>query len=472
MRRRRFTFDEQMAFAELSGDYNPLHIDPIAARRCIFGRPVVHGVHALLKAFDDCLEGYPKPLALGAVKVVFRTPIGVDETVSYALQCEDKNRLEIALLTAGANAAWIQVAWAPAQRYSSESLSTAYAQRHTCRILSTDEAATASGSLDLYLNLDRAAQLFPHVLRVLPLIQVAELLATSRLVGMECPGFHSIYSGLDLTFSPDADGPRVLSYEVTACDRWLSLLKMKVTAPGMRGTIKAFLRPTPQQQASFVAVRGQVNAGEFAGQHSLVIGGSRGLGEATAKLLAAGGAEVKITYYQGAEDAHRVRDEITTAGGAADCLPFDVLQPPQDLGARLGEQWVPTHLYYFATPFIAVATGGSFSPQLFQNFCAYYVTGFLNTVRAIRNLGAELRKIFYPSSVFLDELPLHLGEYAAAKMAGEVLCAFLEKSQPGLKIHKPRLPRMATDQTTSLLPVNKQDAVPLLLEQLRYLRDA
>jgi hypothetical protein len=81
-----------------------------------------------------------------------------------------------------------------------------------------------------------------------------------------------------------------------------------------------------------------------------------------------------------------------------------------------------------------------------------------------------LQKIFYPSSVAVDELPSDMREYAAAKMAGEVLCDFLQKTTPGITIHKPRLPRLATDQTASLLPVSNQDPRSILLTHLRHLR--
>ena len=49
---RTFTLDDQLAFAALAGDFNPLHVDPLAARRLIFGEVVVHGVHAVLWALD------------------------------------------------------------------------------------------------------------------------------------------------------------------------------------------------------------------------------------------------------------------------------------------------------------------------------------------------------------------------------------------------------------------------------------
>ncbi len=48
-----------------------------------------------------------------------------------------------------------------------------------------------------------------------------------------------------------------------------------------------------------------VSANEFTGAAALVVGGSRGLGELTAKLLAAGGGRVTITYAYGEGDALR-----------------------------------------------------------------------------------------------------------------------------------------------------------------------
>jgi hypothetical protein len=64
-----------------------------------------------------------------------------------------------------------------------------------------------------------------------------------------------------------------------------------------------------------------------------------------------------------------------------------------------------------------------------------------------------------------------MGEYAAAKNAGEMLCSFLQKANRRLKVYYPRLPRMATDQTVSLFSVDNQNPVPIILEHVRYLRD-
>jgi acyl dehydratase len=56
MAERTFTSDDQLAFAKLSGDRNPLHMDPVMARRLLFGQPIVHGLHALLWGADEHLR--------------------------------------------------------------------------------------------------------------------------------------------------------------------------------------------------------------------------------------------------------------------------------------------------------------------------------------------------------------------------------------------------------------------------------
>jgi hypothetical protein len=39
---KKFTIKDQNAFAILSGDNNPIHVDKIYSRRSIYGEPVVH----------------------------------------------------------------------------------------------------------------------------------------------------------------------------------------------------------------------------------------------------------------------------------------------------------------------------------------------------------------------------------------------------------------------------------------------
>src|SRR5437867_2796553 len=80
-----FTDDDQRAFAQLSGDANPLHVDPILARRTPFGGTVVHGVHAALWILDGWCDA---PRILSSLRVVWKHPIRVGERVRVTLSVE------------------------------------------------------------------------------------------------------------------------------------------------------------------------------------------------------------------------------------------------------------------------------------------------------------------------------------------------------------------------------------------------
>lgn len=469
MKHRRFTSDDQLAFAELSGDYNPLHIDAIAARRSLFGAQVVHGIHSLLWGLDWWLEGKTSSIQFRSVKTVFPKPVRVGDQVSLLIENHGERRSTIKLQSGGSTASITDIEWTEAGEGSSDFIKAGFPDRRQPRCLSDNEIETASGTLDLYLNIEAAGKIFPNLVGCVSPLQIAIILSTTRLVGVECPGARSMYSSLNLSSNDLSDGA-TMKYEVTKLDRRFGLASISVSAPGMAGAIKAFIRPSHQDQAACLELKKFVESNEFKGQRALVIGGSRGLGEVSAKLLAAGGADVKITYHQGMDDALRVVRDINSNGGISGSIHVNVLSPEQDSLLSSLDGWAPTHLYYFATRFIFSGVKGVFSGELFTDFCDYYIFGFINIVDRLRRLG--LRNVFYPSTVAIDELPPDMGEYTAAKTAGEVLCMYLKKGNKDMTVYCPRLDRMSTDQTVSLLHIRSHDPAPVMLEHLRKFRDA
>jgi acyl dehydratase len=467
---RTFTNADQIAFERLSGDTNPLHMDPIAARRLLFGRPVVHGIHLVLWAVDDYLRVSSERFLLRSIKVQFLRPVGVGEAVDSSIVAKQDQSVEIQLISAGVSSTKIRLQLEPRAAMAETVLPSGVPESKPPRTIPDEEIATQSGHLDLLLDRDLAATSFPHLIRCIPVIQIAALLATTRLVGVECPGLNSVYFELDLSLAAGATENQ-LHYQVTRYEKALGLLVMQVTSPTLTGSVKAFVRPSIQLQPSYLELKQQVASNEFAGQHALVVGGSRGLGEIAVKLLCAGGANVKFTYHHGQEDAARLRNEIASNGGNANSLQLDVLETGSHwLAVEEVGIWRPTHLYFFATPFIFASATGVFSSDLFDKFCACYIRGFANLISQLAPLG--LKYVLYPSSVAIDEVPPNMGEYAAAKAAGEMLCAFLKKAHRHMTIHCPRLPRLATDQTVSLRPVNNADPVPVILNALRLFSSA
>jgi len=68
------------------------------------------------------------------------------------------------------------------------------------------------------------------------------------------------------------------------------------------------------------------NAPGLSGKVALVAGGSRGIGAAVARRLAAMGAEVALTYKKQRDAADAVVSDITTAGGRALAFEVDVIR--------------------------------------------------------------------------------------------------------------------------------------------------
>jgi hypothetical protein len=276
---------------------------------------------------------------------------------------------------------------------------------------------------------------------------------------MECPGLHSLYAGLALEFDAP-QGAAEMTYDVTNVDDRFSLIELGVRGVGARGTLRAFVRPPPQAQPRFARAAALDQPDEFKNWRALVVGGSRGLGEVAAKLVAAGGGAVCVTFHQGRADAQAVCAELQAAGADASAVQFDVT----------GDEfptlpWAPSHLLYFATPHIAGGRAAAFSGAKFEELCRCYVTGFERTFSALKPPVAVL----YPSTVFLDETTPNMAEYCAAKAAGEELCRHLAKRANDCRIRFPRMPRMLTDQTSGFIAMEAADPLTAILHELRAL---
>jgi acyl dehydratase len=466
--------DDSKLFAELSGDFNPLHIDPTLARRLIFGSAVPHGVHVLLSGLDTTFAKVEATLRMHSLRVAFLAPAKHDEPLTVKCSKNERGMLQIAILQHHAQLQNIALQAGERDGATDDvDMPDISPPDGEPQKLDFADMVERSGNLELAVDRELLRTLFPTLARLFPSQQAAVLLACTRLVGMECPGLRSIFADLAVTFDR-AEGSQTpsLSFRTDRADRRTSSVHLQFQATGARGEITALVRPEPVTQASAAILVSQVMRDEFAGQQAIVIGGSRGLGEVTAKLLAMGGANVVITFARGRDDAIAVSQDISTSGGRCSPVHFDVGEPPH----VLTEEWPqtnfrPTHVYFFATPSIQIVKLRSFSDSRFRRYCDYYVNGLARSLSAIDqlfSLGKTPLNLFYPSTIFIDELRSGTTEYAAAKAAGEVLCRMLERTRLGLRVAFPRLPVLKTDQTSTLRGGGvAADPVPVLLKELR-----
>jgi NAD(P)-dependent dehydrogenase (short-subunit alcohol dehydrogenase family) len=482
------TAAESWDFARLSGDFNPLHVDPIAARRLQFGGTICHGIHQLLKALDLTVEsGALLPERIESLSAVFSASLPTDVLADVRFSSDDDaSRARVTVSALGRTLFTVRLTVAddllPCERPISGELESPSAP--TCLIFpKPGEASALAGSVPVRLNAPLARRLFPTLAaHALGASWTADLIATTRIVGMECPGLHSIYSELKLRrrtaahsgASDDSDAPPAsMPYAVQHCDPRFRSVRIGVSGAILQGTLNAFFRSPPVSQVRLDELLARVPADRFSGQHALVVGGSRGLGEMVAKILVAGGAQVTLTYATGQSDAEHIQQAARDTGRDIRIMKLDASVPlTSTVEADLTVAGI-THLYHFATPQIAKSPDGQWSAALFGNFSRLYLHAFAELVQAIapKDAGSPVLTALYPSTVFLDTPPKGFAEYCAAKAAGEVLCQHLAKSLR-VQITCPRFPRLQTDQNNSFLGAAGEAPLPILLELLQTLHPA
>jgi len=441
-----------------------MHMNAMLARRTQSGRPVVHGIHTVLRSLDGFAASAAEVRFPSKLTVRFPVPVYVGDAIEiYRVECADQ-QLRLQARVDGATAADLRFVFADFEAVRVDSGMHAIDDHVVCRELLLSEMADRSGTVHLASALSRINDQFPNAARWLGVERVAALLSLSRLVGMECPGLHSIFSSFAIELLPEITTPS-LGYKVASVDERFRLLKIDVHGLGVRGSVEAFARHPPISQRPIEELSKLVDPKEFAGQRALIIGGSRGLGELTAKLLAAGGGHPIVSYAVGKEDAEHVAAEIRKWGCNCDVVHFDVRSPAsQQLKSLTGSI---SNLYYYATCQIFGRRTREFESAILEEFLQFYVRGFYDLCLGLRESTGLKLSVFYPSSVAVEERPRNMTEYAMAKAAAEILCADLNRSWPSLHITTVRLPRLLTDQTATVATTQVVDSVDTLLPIIR-----
>ena len=465
-----FTQDEQIAFADYSGDYNPIHLDPLSARRTQIGRQIVHGMNAFLWALDAVAGSDIDFTRFITLKVDFRKPIYVGEPLVVVIVNRSATKLKVDLCADEVVLATIllDVAANPDREISHRETIDGPRSPLETVAQGMEKIQRCSGTLPLSVAASPAPSIeaqYRNAVSWLGLPRFRGIAALSRLVGMECPGLHSLFLSAELVLV-QADGADNLAFAVREVDERFQIVRIATKSSALAGIVTARIRAKPVAQPLFSEVAAYVLPGEFAGQTPLIIGGSRGLGELTAKIYAAGGARPIISYVAGQTDAERVADEIAQGGGYASVIKYDATAPSEAQLTQL--RATPRQLYYFATARIARRKHELFERTLLDDFLKSYVSGFYELCRALGKNYSPSLSVFYPSTTYIEQSPRGMTEYVMAKLAGEALCRDITRYDRSIKILVRRLPPLLTDQTSVVSNVgSSEQAIETLLPIVR-----
>ena len=74
--------------------------------------------------------------------------------------------------------------------------------------------------------------------------------------------------------------------------------------------------------------------------------------------------------------------------------------------------------------------------------------------------------------MFVESGPLGMVEYSMAKMAGETLCQSMNRAAGRVRVMVDRLPRLLTDQTATVPPVDSAEPLEVMLPVIRRVQSS
>jgi len=447
---RRFTVADQQWFSIWASTHFP-------------GALVVHGVHALLWALEQHLTA-DQSMPVRLIRATFLKPILVGDKV-HAESAPDGSLLR--LLVRGEPVIVVRLQSQPGEAPSVPSVPVTHLPGAAPRNQRGNDWIGLAGAVTLPDRLGDLAQAFPSV-SVKLASALYGLAALSTLVGMECPGLRSLLSEFSVSLvctqsgSTQNSGP--LIFRVKRYHPAFSRVEMEVSGFGIAGSAAAFVGSPALGRLPDDCLRTLVSATEFLGQQPLVIGASGGLGTATARLLAAGGAQPFLTWSQSRDAAEETARAVSALNGKCQLVQLDVQSPEDGLRALAEANWTGEQLYYFASPRIFRRRLEVYQAGDLHDFLRIYVSGFYDVVRALlkKRQGSRLA-VLYPSSTAVDDGASDLFEYKSAKLIGEQLCAQVQGRNTALTIKVVRLPRIATRQTQTFVNSRSESPERVLL---------
>ena len=453
-----FTLKDQHNFAELSQDFNPMHCDEILARRYIYGEPVVHGINAMIFAIREWSAKSSKKFYISKLRCKFTKAVFLDSKVSFKFKNVD-NSIKINLIQNDQIKMRILMEIKGSKYQNTKIKQNDYKINTEPNDISFNELINYKDTINFSTNLRNAEKYYSEdFVHKIGFNQLSEIIAYSKIVGMHAPGLNSIFS--ELNFFENSFKSDDIDFEVISVDERFNIINIESQGPSFKSNIKAFYRPLQVTQRKIEDLKEHLISNEFKDFRALIIGASRGLGELTAKCLGHGGANLMLTYSKGKSDIINVIDDIKKYNKNVSTFQLDVTKT-ENINFKIIKEFQPTHIFYYATPFIFGGTKNKFSDELYNKFRVFYYDAFEFLVKNLSKYKNDIN-FLYPSSIAVEEEPDDMLEYTLAKKEGEELCQKLENKYLNFKIYCPRLPRLETDQTVSLSTVKNEDPIKIL----------
>ena len=220
MKIKTFSYKDQHEFAEFSGDYNPLHLDEVASRRFMHGQVIVHGIHLLFWSLDALFETFTKKASIIELDVKFIAPVYLENDIKVEIIPEQDSCYKLNLMDDSKILVKILIKLGPIQKAAPIIIQDKIPDKLRPELMEDkDFTLNVAGHTPLILSRIYLKNNFPYLHKSAVITELSIILATTRLVGMKCPGENSIYSGLSLSTSETHNYGNELIYKVDNFDQ-------------------------------------------------------------------------------------------------------------------------------------------------------------------------------------------------------------------------------------------------------------
>lgn len=455
--KKKFNLTDQICFGKISGDINPIHSNEIYSRRSLYGEVIVHGINVVLIAINN-LKKKNNDFDFDKIKTKFIKPIYLNENVNYYFKILNRD-CEITVYQNRTIKTKININVINSKK-SFRFKNLIHNKRK--KILQKPNNLNFNKlinrfKLNLYFDYNLFDKYYSHISDKC-IYNSLYLISLSYFVGMVSPGLNSIFSTFNIQISKN-NFQNFINFFLHKKIVKFNYINYDFCSNSCKGNLEIFLRPKKIRQKPYNFFTDIVSKNLFSNHRALVLGGSRGLGEISVKILRKGGADVDFTYFKS-----KYESELISKQSGANFFYLDLNE--KNFNKINLEKY--THIFYFLSPKIFKDKDYPHK-KLINNYDLYFCKGLKLLLKRITDFNITL---FYPSTIFIEDSSIDYKIYSDFKLKSEIIIKNFKKQNKLFNYFIPRLPPLKTDQNISLLNNNWNNSEKILFEEIIKILDS
>lgn len=325
---RPFNSDDLIRFSKLSGDFNPIHLDPVYASRTQFRQPIVYGVLLLLSSICQQKQS---PIILDTLTIKFLGPAFLDEKLTASstdhmgqtlLTIKQRNRTVIS-----ANFSWSSKHLVSPHLVQRSTHHSSKPIDHNLDDITIGEIHEEPIYLSSFYSNEESVRF-----GAIHSFQLAILLAITRHVGMNVPGKYGTLMHLTINFSNLANS-KSLSFLTRQVSTATRMVRQEILDDSghSTGVVDALILHRPATLTSICSKKSTLKL-PLKQKTVLITGASRGLGRAYAELFASQGANLILQYINNRSLTIELQNALSTTFGVSSLtIQADLRSPGEAL---------------------------------------------------------------------------------------------------------------------------------------------